>query len=167
MERSPTAASGGVKWSSLPRRMRGVSVWPADVTAWRDPVCGRMPLSGRKQLMFYVYILKGLSSGRYYIGSAVDIDVRLTQHNRGTVRSTKPYRPWRLIFKRVFLIGLKRIVGKEKLNPIRGEYNLKYSWARILPRAERSHSGLVHRLGKAAYRKVSRVQIPPSPLWVG
>ena len=28
---------------------------------------------------------------------------------------------------------------------------------------ESSHSGLVHRLGKAAYRKVSRVQIPHSP----
>ena len=28
---------------------------------------------------------------------------------------------------------------------------------------ERSHRGLVHRLGKAAYRKVSRVRIPPSP----
>lgn len=28
---------------------------------------------------------------------------------------------------------------------------------------ERSHSGLVRRLGKAVYRKVSRVQIPPSP----
>src|SRR3989344_5967502 len=28
---------------------------------------------------------------------------------------------------------------------------------------ERSHSGLVHRLGRAAYRKVSWVQIPPSP----
>ncbi len=29
--------------------------------------------------------------------------------------------------------------------------------------SERSHSGLVRRLGKAVYRKVSRVQIPPSP----
>ncbi len=29
---------------------------------------------------------------------------------------------------------------------------------------ERSHSGLVRRLGKAVYRKVSRVQIPLSPL---
>ncbi len=28
---------------------------------------------------------------------------------------------------------------------------------------ERSHSGLVRLLGKQVYRKVSRVQIPPSP----
>jgi hypothetical protein len=28
---------------------------------------------------------------------------------------------------------------------------------------EASHSGLVHRLGKAAYRKVSRVRISPPP----
>jgi hypothetical protein len=34
---------------------------------------------------------------------------------------------------------------------------------RTSPELERSHSGLVHRLGKAAYRKVSWVQIPPSP----
>ncbi len=32
-----------------------------------------------------------------------------------------------------------------------------------LKSAERSHSGLVHLLGKQAYRKVSRVRIPPSP----
>jgi len=39
-------------------------------------------------LMPWIYILKG-SSGRHYIGSAVDLDARLTQHRRGHTYTTK------------------------------------------------------------------------------
>src|SRR5438046_8672087 len=36
----------------------------------------------------WIYILKG-SSGRHYIGSAVDLDARLAQHRRGHTHTTK------------------------------------------------------------------------------
>ena len=38
--------------------------------------------------MPWVYILEG-SSGRHYIGSAVDLDARLAQHMRGHTATTK------------------------------------------------------------------------------
>ena len=38
--------------------------------------------------MAWVYILKG-SSGRHYIGSTVDLDVRFAQHLRGHTATTK------------------------------------------------------------------------------
>jgi predicted GIY-YIG superfamily endonuclease len=38
--------------------------------------------------MAWVYILRG-SSGRHYIGSAVDLDTRFAQHLRGHTATTK------------------------------------------------------------------------------
>jgi predicted GIY-YIG superfamily endonuclease len=38
--------------------------------------------------MAWVYVLRG-SSGRHYIGSAVDLDARLVQHLRGHTATTK------------------------------------------------------------------------------
>jgi predicted GIY-YIG superfamily endonuclease len=38
--------------------------------------------------MAWVYILRG-SSGRHYIGSAVDLDARFAQHLRGHTATTK------------------------------------------------------------------------------
>jgi predicted GIY-YIG superfamily endonuclease len=38
--------------------------------------------------MAWVYILRG-SSGRHYIGSAVDLDARFAQHLRGHIATTK------------------------------------------------------------------------------
>ncbi len=38
--------------------------------------------------MAWVYILRG-SSGRHYIGSAVDLDARFRQHSRGHTATTK------------------------------------------------------------------------------
>jgi len=52
--------------------------------------------------MFYLYILKSRSSGRYYIGCTSDLNKRLSQHNHGGTKSTKPYRPWFLIYSESF-----------------------------------------------------------------
>jgi len=48
--------------------------------------------------VYFVYILKSLSTGRNYVGFTKDLDSRLAQHNRGSVTSTKPYRPWEIIY---------------------------------------------------------------------
>jgi len=44
--------------------------------------------------MFYVYILKSLSKGRYYIGYSEFPEHRLAEHNSGKVKSTRNLRPW-------------------------------------------------------------------------
>jgi putative endonuclease len=48
--------------------------------------------------MFYVYILKSTSTGRYYIGYSENPDRRLLDHNSGKVKSTRPYMPWIKIY---------------------------------------------------------------------
>jgi putative endonuclease len=44
----------------------------------------------------FVYILKTLDSGRFYIGSTTDINRRLHQHKMGRVRATRQLQPIKL-----------------------------------------------------------------------
>ncbi|HNR08851.1 MAG TPA: GIY-YIG nuclease family protein [Saprospiraceae bacterium] len=46
--------------------------------------------------MHYAYILRSELSGKYYYGSSGDIQKRLADHNKGRVKYTKPFRPWKL-----------------------------------------------------------------------
>ncbi|OGG46974.1 hypothetical protein A2671_00315, partial [Candidatus Kaiserbacteria bacterium RIFCSPHIGHO2_01_FULL_49_13] len=47
---------------------------------------------------YYLYILQS-SIGSYYVGTTDSIEKRINQHNNGRVKSTKPHRPWKLIYK--------------------------------------------------------------------
>jgi len=49
-----------------------------------------------------IYILQSLKDGNQYIGSTFNIDRRLSEHNRGKVKSTKRRRPLKLIGIRKF-----------------------------------------------------------------
>jgi len=49
--------------------------------------------------MWNVYILKSSTGRRYYIGVSQNLEKRLIDHNRGKTKSTKPYRPWVLVYK--------------------------------------------------------------------
>ncbi|NWF77604.1 MAG: GIY-YIG nuclease family protein [Chloroflexi bacterium] len=52
--------------------------------------------------MFYAYILQSETGNRYYIGSTKDLSRRVIEHNRGKSNSTKPYRPWKLVYCECF-----------------------------------------------------------------
>ena len=47
---------------------------------------------------FYVYVLKSIKTGRQYTGLTKDLDKRLANHNAGRTKSTKPYKPWKIIY---------------------------------------------------------------------
>ena len=47
--------------------------------------------------MFYIYILESTQTGRWYIGSSENVLKRLQKHNAGSVRSTKAFRPYKII----------------------------------------------------------------------
>ncbi len=49
-----------------------------------------------------VYILKSKEFNRYYIGVTTNITERVSRHNQGRNRSTKPYKPWDLIHTEEF-----------------------------------------------------------------
>lgn len=53
--------------------------------------------------MYYVYLLRSKTKqDQLYVGYTEDVEARLKKHNAGEVRSTKPYRPWVLIYYEAF-----------------------------------------------------------------
>ena len=48
--------------------------------------------------MYYVYVLKSLSSNRVYVGYSADLKERYNSHKEGKVKSTKGYLPWKLAY---------------------------------------------------------------------
>lgn len=52
--------------------------------------------------MYYVYIIQSLVKNWKYIGSTDNMARRLMMHNSGTTKSTKPYRPLKLIYSESF-----------------------------------------------------------------
>lgn len=53
--------------------------------------------------MFYIYILKSVKNEHYYTGQTKNLENRLALHNSGQVKSTKRYRPWRLVYQEKYL----------------------------------------------------------------
>ena len=47
--------------------------------------------------MYFVYLLKSLADGGYYIGQTENLNGRLKQHNKGKVKSTKRRTPFKLL----------------------------------------------------------------------
>ena len=48
--------------------------------------------------MYFVYAIKSLRKDWIYVGITNDLQRRLKQHNSGWNKSTKPYRPFELIY---------------------------------------------------------------------
>jgi len=46
----------------------------------------------------FVYILRSLKDGTYYVGSAQDVDSRIKHHNQVGTQYTKQKRPWELVY---------------------------------------------------------------------
>lgn len=60
-----------------------------------------MPGSENSRLIifFYVYVLESKKKeGGLYIGYTNDLKKRIKEHNQGLNTSTKPFRPWQLIY---------------------------------------------------------------------
>jgi putative endonuclease len=53
-------------------------------------------------MSFYAYILISEKTGRRYFGSCNDLEIRLSYHNAGKVRSTKAYKPYKVHYFEVF-----------------------------------------------------------------
>ena len=51
---------------------------------------------------FYVYVLQSEKTRSWYIGSTEDLEKRLKYHNGGKVPSTKPKRPWKMVYSESF-----------------------------------------------------------------
>lgn len=73
--------------------------------------------------MYYMYILRSMQDGRYYIGSTQDVAARLARHNSGASRYTKAKGPWELIYTEQFH---SRALAVQREKQIKGWKNKKY-----------------------------------------
>ncbi|OGY98150.1 MAG: hypothetical protein A3A43_00370 [Candidatus Liptonbacteria bacterium RIFCSPLOWO2_01_FULL_56_20] len=48
--------------------------------------------------MFFVYILRSLGNGKFYIGSTKNLAGRIERHNRGSNVYTRKFRPFELVW---------------------------------------------------------------------
>jgi len=66
---------------------------------------------------YFVYFLRSLVEHRYYIGFTTDLKSRLENHNNGKTKSTRYYRPWKIIYSEKFI---------NKKNAYKREWHLKH-----------------------------------------
>ena len=55
-----------------------------------------------KNKSYFVYILKSEKDQKRYIGSTNNLHRRISEHNRGVVKSTKFRRPFKLVYQEQF-----------------------------------------------------------------
>jgi len=48
--------------------------------------------------VYFVYVLKSNKNSRLYKGMTNDLKRRIYEHNLGKNKSTRPYRPWTLVY---------------------------------------------------------------------
>ncbi len=53
-------------------------------------------------MMIIVYVIRSLKDGRFYVGMTKDLERRIQEHESGKTKSTKSFRPWKLIFTESF-----------------------------------------------------------------
>jgi putative endonuclease len=64
--------------------------------------------------MPFAYVLRSLTTGRFYTGATADLAVRLAQHNSNSSRSTKNRGPWIVVHQEEF-VTLAEALGCEKV----------------------------------------------------
>jgi len=52
--------------------------------------------------MFHVYVLKSRKTGRRYVGSCEDLEIRVKRHNLGHSKATRHGVPWALVHSETF-----------------------------------------------------------------
>ncbi|MCX6319941.1 MAG: GIY-YIG nuclease family protein [Bacteroidetes bacterium] len=74
---------------------------------------------------FYSYILISLTTGRRYFGSCEDLEKRLKKHNAGNVKSSKPYRPYRILYYETFATKTEALARERFYKTVDGYRHLK------------------------------------------
>lgn len=74
---------------------------------------------------YCVYAIKSEVDDRIYVGMTINTSVRLAQHNHGKNPSTKPWRPWNMIYKKSFESRLEARKEEKRLKSGFGKEFLK------------------------------------------
>jgi len=76
-------------------------------------------------MAYFVYVLRNLSTGRFYKGYCTDLVQRLGQHNAGLTKSTKNRGPWELVYEEVMATRAEAISRERFLKSGQGRVWIK------------------------------------------
>ncbi len=76
-------------------------------------------------MSYFVYILYSQSHDKYYIGQTQNHNNRLFRHNSGVVKSTKPYRPWVLLYTEKYNTRLEAVHREKYLKSLKSKIKIK------------------------------------------
>ncbi|HMA61429.1 MAG TPA: GIY-YIG nuclease family protein [bacterium] len=77
-------------------------------------------------MSYYLYILQSKKNGRFYIGQTKDIQDRLQRHNAGHSKSTKPHRPWKLVYSEEYSTRSEAVKREYKLKSKKSRKYIEY-----------------------------------------
>lgn len=75
--------------------------------------------------MFYVYAIKSNSRNYIYVGLTNNLERRLEEHNSENNKTTKPYRPFKLIYSESFITRVDARIKEKVLKTGSGKEFLK------------------------------------------
>ncbi len=87
--------------------------------------------------LYFVYAIQSHKDGRIYVGLSKNPDVRLVEHNNGETKSTKGFRPWKLIYQKLIGSRLEARKEEKKLKSGYGKEFLKSLTTYYSPVAQR------------------------------
>lgn len=82
-------------------------------------------------MKFYVYILVSLKNNDVYIGSTENLYKRIDRHNQGRVKSTKGYRPWKLLEYQGFVSRSEAVIQERFLKTHQQKEMLKKKYGLV------------------------------------
>ena len=65
--------------------------------------------------MYFTYVLRSTSSGRFYIGQTQDVVARVARHNAGGCVSTRGKGPWELVWSKEFVTRAEAVQEEARL----------------------------------------------------
>ena len=86
--------------------------------------------------MYVVYILQSINFDRFYIGHTVDLVKRIKEHNAGKTKSTKAYKPWKLVYTEDYNTKSEAFKREKEIKSYKSGYKFKE-----LQNSERWQSG--------------------------
>lgn len=78
-----------------------------------------------KYMNYYVYILKSLKDGGYYIGCTTDLERRLLEHNKGKTSSLKNRRPLEIMYSETYNNSKDAYDREKKIKSYKGGSQFK------------------------------------------
>lgn len=75
--------------------------------------------------MYYAYVLKSIEHDFFYKGHCHDLQIRLAQHNAGLTTSTKPFRPYNIVYFETFATEQEAILREKYFKSAAGRRFLK------------------------------------------